>query len=67
MARREPYKFRLKPDLLKSMKMLHKALRPELSFNMYIEMRLEEKMVEEQKKLVEMLEKQRSDPGYFDI
>lgn len=61
------YTLRLKPDLLKAMKTLHKALRPELSFNMYIEMKLEEKMFEEQEKFTERLRKLKDDPGYMKV
>lgn len=59
--------FRFKPDLLKAMKNLHKALRPELSFNKYIEMKIEEKMIEEQEKLTERLRKLKDDPGYMKV
>ena len=66
MAKRG-YNLRLEPDLLKSMKRLHKALRPELSFNMYIEMKIEEKMIEEQERLMEKIRKQRDDPGFLQV
>lgn len=66
MARKR-YTLRLKPDLLKAMKMLHASVRPDLSFNIWVEMKLEEKMVEEQKKLIEKLKKQKDDPGYLEV
>jgi len=61
------YNLRLEPDLLAAMHRLHKTLRPELSFNRYIEMKIKEKMVEEQKRLMEKLRKQRDDPGFLQV
>lgn len=64
---RQQYKFRFKPELLTAMKRLHEALRPDLSFNKYIEMKIEEKMIEEQERLVRIIKKREDDPGYLVI